>query len=274
MKIDPQNAPSFHCRLTRFSLKPRRLLVLACLLFAVGSAWAQVNLTGIPYSQDFDALGSSGSWTDNSTLTGWYAANNSADVVTLYTAYSNTGGGGTSSSTLYSMGTSSGDPDRALGGAPASTRYTMLGLRLVNDTGSIFDDIQVSYDFEQWSDRGEATITMSYQIFSAGAGSLATLTGWNTLTATVSPLPTASPATSGIGNTTGLIAGVTGGATSLGLQAGDELWIRWAITKISGNNSTHGIDNVVVAVPEPSTAALLGIGLLLLLGRLRPSRIG
>jgi hypothetical protein len=256
--------------LTSPALKTSGFALCTALLMGAAAAHAQVNLSGIPYSQSFDSLGASGAWADDSTLTGWYAGRESGGTVTPYASYANTGGGGTSSSTLYSMATSSGDPDRAIGGAPSTTGFNVLGLRLVNDTGSIFDDVQISYDFEQWSDRGMATITMSYQVFAPGAGSLLVTTGWNTLNATDSPLTTNPTPVSGIGNTTGLIAGVTGGVTSLGLQAGDELWVRWAITKIGGNNSTHGIDNVVVAVPEPSTAAFLGVGLLLLIGRLRP----
>jgi hypothetical protein len=68
-----------------------------------------------------------------------------------------------------------------------------------------------------------------------------------------------------------LVPNVTAGLSSLGLANGAELWFRWEITKIGGNNATHAIDNVVVAVPEPSTAALVGIGLLFLSRRIRRS---
>jgi len=243
-------------------------IVLGC-AFSALSAQAQVGLSGLSYSQSFDSLGASGTWADNSTLTGWYAANNNAGTVTSYATYANGAGGGTSSSTLYSLATSSADTDRALGGAAASTRYTMLGLQLLNDTGSTFDDVVVQYDVEQWSDRGEATVTLSYQTFAPGAGSLSILTGWTTLRADNGPLPTNPTPVSGIGNTSGLLAGLSAGINSVGLQNGDELWLRWEITKVSGNNATHGLDNVLVAVPEPSAAALAGLGMLLAVSRMR-----
>ena len=268
-KLSPRSIHS--ARIAGHSSSYRSVPLLIALVMGAAAAHAQVSLSGIPYNQDFDSLGASGTWTENTTLAGWYAGRESGGSVTPYAAYANTRGGGTSSSTLYSMATSSSDTDRALGGAPSTTGWNVLGLRLVNDTGGVFDDIQVSYDFEQWSDRGMATITMSYQIFGPGLGSLAP-SGWTTLTSTDSPLPTNATPVSGIGNTTGLIAGVTGGATALGIQPGDELWIRWSITKIGGNNSPHGIDNVVVAVPEPSTAGFIGLGFLLLLGRVRSVR--
>jgi serralysin len=253
-------------------MKLNKIIVAAALLAVTLPAPAQVSLSGLPHAQNFNTLGTaSAAWTDNSTLLGWYAANNNAGTVTAYTGSTVGSGGGTSSSVLYNLGTSS-DTDRALGGAPASARYSILGLRLLNDTGSVFNDVSVQFDLEQWSDRGTATITMSYQTFGAGLGSLNTLTGWTTLTSTSSPLPTNLTPVSGIGNTTGLIAGITGGISALGLPAGDELWVRWEITKIGGANSTHGIDNVVVAVPEPTTAALAGIGLLLVCNRVRSRR--
>ena len=193
------------------------------------------------------------------------------ELSVLYTATTVGAGGGTSSSILYNLGVSAA-ADRALGGAPASTRYSIIGLRLLNDTGSVLNDLQATYDVEQWSDRGTANVTLSYQIFSLGAGSLSTLTGWTTLLTTPSPLPTNPTPVSGVGNTTGLVAGLSPGIGSLGLANGDELWLRWEITKVGGNNSTHGIDNVVVAVPEPTTAALLGLGLLLVCNRVRAAR--
>ncbi len=237
------------------------LLLVISLLLGPG-AQAQVNLSTLSYSQDFTALGSaSGTWSDNATLAGWYTANYdmAAGLVTPYTAYTAGSGGGTSSSTLYSLGVS-GSSERALGGAPASTRYSIIGLRLVNDTGSMFDGLEVRYDLEQWSDRGTATVKMSYQKFAPGTGSLSVLSGWTDMGSAVSPLPQNATPVTGIGNTTGLLAGVLGGASELGLLPNEELWIRWEITKIAGNNATHGIDNVLVSVPEPSSALLVVLG--------------
>lgn len=246
-----------------------KLITLLAVTFTALGAQAQINLSTLSYSQNFNSLGSaSGTWTDNSSLVGWYASvsNTAAGTVGPYTTAFTAGtGGGTSSSTLYALGLA-GNTERALGGAPATTAVGLLGMRLVNTSGSTFNDILLKFDLEQWSDRGTAKIAMSYQIFSPGGGNLSTLTGWTDLTSASSPLPANGTPVSGIGNTTGLVADVYGGASSLGWQNGDELWVKWTISKIGGQNSTHGIDNVVVTVPEPGVLALGGLGLATLLG--------
>ncbi len=76
----------------------------------------------------------------------------------------------------------------------------------------------------------------------------------------------ATPVT-GVGNTTGLLPGIVSGITALGLQPGEELWVRWEIAKVAGQNATHGIDNVIVTVPEPSAGLLALLALLGLAGR-------
>ena len=245
-------------------ISPRRALLMALLVGGgfSGSTLAQVNLPSLLYSQTFDALGSaSATWTDNSTLTGWYASvsNATTGAVGPYTtAYSVGAGGGTSSSTLYALGISGGG-ERALGGAPSSTALGLLGLRLVNTSGSAYNDVQVRFDLEQWSDRGTALVTLSYQLFAPGSGSLSTLGGWTQLTSIASPLPANGTPVSGIGNTTGLVPNVYGGVDSLNWQGGDELWLKWTISKIGGQNSTHGIDNLIVQVPEPGIVTLASL---------------
>ena len=238
------------------------LAITSCLTLA---AQAQVNLPTLSYSQNFDALGSvSATWTDNLTLPGWYASvsNTSGTVGPYTTAYTVGSGGGTSSSTLYALGVAS-SIERALGGAPSSTALGLLGLRLINTSGSIFNDVQVKFDLEQWSDRGTAKVTLSYQLFAPGGGNLSTLGGWTELTSISSPLPVNVTPVSGIGNTTGLVPNVYGGVSALNWQNGDELWLKWTISKIAGNNSTHGIDNLVVQVPEPGVLLLAGLGIVL-----------
>jgi hypothetical protein len=228
------------------------LFTLGCLL-AAGQISAQVNIssTGM-YTQDFDALGStSGTWVDNSTLTGWYAAvsNVTAGTVGPYaTAYTATTGSGSSSSTLYSFGNSSSS-ERSLGGAAASTARGMLGWQLANTGASTITNLTLSYEAEQWKNDGIATITVSYQIFLAGGGNLSTLGGWTAAPASLNFTSLSSGGTGAInGNNTTNRQWRSATISGLSLPAGSEIWFKWTLAKVSGSNVGQGVDNARVAV--------------------------
>jgi hypothetical protein len=228
-------------------------------------AWAlpaQVALVpGGSRLQDFNALGSaSATWVDNTNLPGWYASvSNSDGTVGPYTsAYTVTAGGATASSTtLFALGAAN-SAERCLGGAPATTRFGMLGWRLVNGSGTVITNLVVTYDGEQWrrDTSANSKISVSYKVFAPGSGSLSSLGGWtaapDSLTFTA---PTTGPAGSLDGNEpTNRAAGLTATLTGLSLQPNDELWLKWTLFKIAGANIFLGIDNVTVAVPGPAPA--------------------
>ena len=204
----------------------------------------------------------------------------------LYTLYVNQKGSAATSGILYTFG-ATGSSEVALGGcatltaqgAPLST--PTLGLRLANNTGSTFNSVTLTYDGEQWrsdtsSGNSRTDINVSYQIFAPGAGSLSVLTGWTPIVTSptfLTPVNIAGGGKTPIdGNGIGAIRGITATLNSLNVPNGSELWIEWTFNKVTGGNIGEGIDNVVLAVPEPATSALLGIGVLLLCKRLRSSR--
>src|SRR5687767_6127369 len=82
------------------------------LLIFISTVKAQVSILpgNLEYIQNFNALsqtGTSNTWTNNTTIPGWYAANGSG----LYSSY-RAGDGSSSTTGLYSFGSTS---DRALG---------------------------------------------------------------------------------------------------------------------------------------------------------------
>jgi hypothetical protein len=233
------------------SLKARLgLIMLGCLL-ATGQLSAQVNISsGGIVTENFDGLGSvSVTWVDNSTLPGWYAAlTNTSGAVSPYTGTCTaTTGSGSTSTILYSFG-SSGSTERSLGGAGVTATKWMLGWRLVNAGASTITNLTLSYEGEQWKNDGLGTNTVSYQIFSAGGGNLSTLGGW---TAAPESLTFTCPFGGGTGAVNGnsttnrqfRIATLTG----LNLPVGGEIWFKWTIAKKSGSNVGQGVDNAQVA---------------------------
>ncbi len=232
------------------------LCILACLLSA-GQLSAQVNISsGGTYSENFDGLGSaSATWADNTTLPGWYASltNLTSGAVAPYTtAYVVSVGGGSgynNSSTLYAWG-ASGSSERALGGAPATTSQGMLGWRLANGGGSTLTNLMLSYYGEQWRrDNGTSTVAVSYQVFPTGGGSLATLGGWTAAPASLNfatMFTAAAGAIDGNGPTNRAWRSAT--LSGLNVPAGGELWFKWTLAKVTGNNLPEGIDDVRLAV--------------------------
>jgi endonuclease/exonuclease/phosphatase family metal-dependent hydrolase len=213
---------------------------------------AQILMSGGTYPQNFDSLANSGSptWTDNSTLVGWYASKQVApNVITAYRADNGNGNAGA----LYSYGATA-SMNRSLGclesGTPGNIAY---GLRFTNDTTFGQSNVMISFSAEQWRVANTLTQTLafSYQI---GNG-LTNADGANVLTWTnFSALNFAAPIT---GGTAGALDGTASAnqiifsnvvLTGVEVQPGQELFLRWYLAKPS-SGSSHGvaIDNLTVS---------------------------
>jgi hypothetical protein len=153
-----------------FKSQSRRRVMLACLaLVALGvSAIAlftpsssaltnngSITTLGSPLTENFDTLASTGTgltWTDNSTIAGWYSTR---------TAY-NSATGNSATGALYSFGVAGTNPvtDRALGGVASGTTGTFYwAARFVNNTGNTITSLDISYVGEQWRNGGSSSAT-------------------------------------------------------------------------------------------------------------------
>ncbi|MCL6435463.1 MAG: ExeM/NucH family extracellular endonuclease [Leptolyngbyaceae cyanobacterium HOT.MB2.61] len=193
-----------------------------------------------PYSQTFDTLASTGTgitWTDDSTLAGWYS--NRA----LY----NTGTGSSTTGSLYSFGSSSSS-DRALGSVGSGSTGTILyGARFLNDTSSTINALNISYVGEQWRNGGGTGLaqTVDFQ-FQVNATSLSTgvWSDFNALDFTSPVFSTTASALDGnaAANRTALSATLDG----LSLAPGQEIWLRWSDIDHPSNDHGLGIDDLTV----------------------------
>jgi endonuclease/exonuclease/phosphatase family metal-dependent hydrolase len=216
---------------------------------------AQILVSTGTYSQNFDSLASSGSpsWTDNSTLPGWYISKSTApNAVASYRI-----DGGTSfAGAIYSYGTNdaNGIGDRALGsiasGTPGNFAY---GVRFTNDTGLAQSNITVSYTGEQWRNSGNANaqkLAFSFRVSSNAITNSDAVNAntWTNFTA----LNFATP-------TTGATAGALDGNDAANqqvftnvvlpgvvVQPGQEIFLRWFDTNDSGDDHGVAIDNLTV----------------------------
>jgi hypothetical protein len=262
-------------------------LAVSALALAMPAA-GQISLTpgNLTYTQDFDLLTRSATaeaWTDNTAtvslndpprlagLAGWYGLGTTAAQIRASNGGNNTG-------SLYSYG-ATGNADRALGTLPSDTTGSLrLGVRFVNNTGSILDGFTFSYDGEQWRESSAVSVNnqyvVAYAIFTPGTGSLGALGVFNSIAA--AQFDTPKDGTGVIASLDGnlpanRVAGLGDTLAGLAIAPGDELWLRWFDSNSSGADHGMAIDNfsIAFAVPEPTSAMLLGLGLVLLVNRTR-----
>ena len=125
--------------------------LIAVVSFFAPASHAQVifNSDTASYPQNFNGLGTSNiSWTDNSTLTGWYLFGTGTSGLPTVCAQNGT----SSSGAFLNLGTT-GNADRALGAQTRGGTWTgnaLLGLRISNTFGTTINQLTISYIGEQW----------------------------------------------------------------------------------------------------------------------------
>lgn len=169
---------------------------------------------------------------------------------------------GVSTGGVYNFDTGGGNA--SLGVQPGGTDFTpgSFYLRVRNGTTSTMSDFAISYDAYVYNDQGRAN---SFN-FEYAASASDTLPGSFT---SVSALDLTSGEAADVSPTWALNSRSTT-LTGLSVGAGEYLFLRWIGNDVSGSGSRDqfALDNISVngmtaaAVPEPRSAALLGIGLI------------
>ncbi len=246
------------------------------------AAQAQVLLSGgLTYSQNFDTLitsstGTTMSWTDNSTLLGWYARRAATTSTGPYGSFTyatlRVSNGSENNGWVYDYGTWSAT-DRALGSIGSGTiKSNAVGVEIRNDRAVAVTLDSVSYNGEQWR-VGQANVSSTnilwfgYQTSSSAITDPLNTSTWTPFTAlnfTNRVFLTSSTdpygAIDGNANSVAISSTITG----VTLNPGDEVFLRWVDPDEQGNDMGMAVDNVVVTfseVPEPSTAVLGGLAL-------------
>ena len=210
-----------------------------------------INAGGTNYTQDFNSL-TSGTWTDNTTLTGWYAKTDATASISSYGANTGT----TTTAGLYAFGIAGTNPlsERSLGYGPSNTftgtagsQRGYLGWRLKNNTGSAITSITVTFTGEQWrkDNTVNQTLTVEYQTGTTVTNlTSGTWTSVGALTFT-SPIITSGAASLDGNASPNRVAAITTTIT-VSLAVGNEIMIRWSDLNDSGNDHFLAIDDIVV----------------------------
>ncbi len=242
--------------------------VLAATTVAMGlAAQAQIininNATSFTYVQNFDTLAISGlgnSWTDNSTIPGWWWDGTGGRDPSTYGYIADSGANTTGAGHSYGADSSS---ERAMGALSSSGVNISFGVQFVNSSGSAIPlaNILISYVGEQWRRQATAqTLAFAYQISSAPIAD--TLSGsWTPQTALDFTAPQSGTAGALDGNNPANQATFSSVslATSGSLADGEYLMLRWYKT----GTSSPGLavdDFQLQVVPEPGSVAMLSLG--------------
>lgn len=231
-------------------------LSISILLLTIYTVKSQsVSLTGITYSQNFDALSNTaGSTTNNLTIAGWYmnetgggARDNEQYGVDV--GASNTGD-------TYSYG-QAGSTERALGSLRSGTCIATFGAAFTNNTGSFITSLDISFTGEQWRLGTAARTDQLVFDISLDATSLTigTYTGIPALNF-VTPITATVGAKDGndAANRTAISASITG----LNIPNGATFWLRWSDTDASSADDGLAIDDFSIT-PQTTVLAIAGL---------------
>ncbi|MFD0895546.1 ExeM/NucH family extracellular endonuclease [Luteolibacter ambystomatis] len=249
--MNPPLAPS--CRFRRRGVLSL-LSVLASIPMLAGSANAQVSYAGGTYSQNFDTLPSSGTFTV--TGAGPFGLNASPVNASGLSGWSFAKTGGSGSNALFNVGTGSGNTgsvysfgaasasERALGMLLSGSVESTIGVALVNNTGSTITSFSIAYTGEQWRQGGSSGVTDKLK-FEYAVNAASVISG--TFTA-VPSLDFSGPATGATGaaldgNGAANRASISGTVSGITWPAGQTLVIRWTDLNISGADCGLAVDD-------------------------------
>lgn len=233
-------------------MNTKTLLLAAAFGLTAANSWAQISIMNFndTYTENFDSyLG-----TQVSIPTGYTFSDTDYSPGGLYDI-ANTYANSNSNYGLLDSNVSA--TDIAFGQKGPTSGTDFLNLAMVNNTGSEISEFTVTWDFEQYSSAGRATeLNFNYNPNSSGFTTIG-ITGSFTSAAT-----TGSPD----GNLSSVAIENKSVSILLDnpLQDGEGIIFGWGFRAGagSGSNGHIGVDNITVtAIPEPSVAAMLLIGM-------------
>lgn len=228
--------------------------ILFLFLFASIFGWGQFNIDAgsTNYTQNFNSL-TSGTWINNTTLTGWYVRTSATALISSYGANTGT----TTTAGFYAYGVAGANPltDRALGFSTtnsftgsAGAGKNFIGWRLKNNTGAKITSISVTWTGEQWrkeSNTNSQTIELFYQT-GITVNDLTTGTWSATSSTFTSPITGSATGTNLDGNLPVNRVASINATITVDIEDGEEIMLRWDDLNDSGNDHHLTIDDVTI----------------------------
>ncbi len=222
----------------------------------------QVSYAGGAYTQSFDTLPASGTFTltgngpfalnavpiSASGLGGWtFAKYDGTGTAALFRVDAGTG----TSGAIYSYGTGAAT-DRALGSVASGTTISRFGATLVNSTGLPITEFTLNYTGEEWRG-GTGTNSLAFE-YALGATDIntGTFVAVPALSFTAPTTATGALVGNNAPNRTAISATVTG----LNWAPGQVLVLRWTDVNDTGNDDGLAIDDLSLSTPVSPDAIL------------------
>jgi hypothetical protein len=203
-----------------------------------GAAQSTISLTnlGVPYTQDFNTLASSGTSTTNAlSISGW--AMTETGLGSRDNELYSIDNGGSNSGDTYSYGTTA-STERAFGYLRSGSCIGSIGASFTNNTGSTVTSLNVAYTGEEWR-LGAAgrTDQLTFE-YSLDATSLTT-GSWTAVSALNFITPVTLTTGAKDGNLPANRTSLSSIISSLSLSNGSTIWIRW--TDVDATSSDDGL---------------------------------
>ena len=235
----------------------RKGYVFFVMLFIAFKLPAQYSLTLVPYSQDFNGLGTASSTPAggdlnivSTTLNGWYFSEALANANNTITA--GTGSSGTGDTYNFGLAAAA---DRTLGGLQSANLNPTIGFYVTNNTGSTITSLTIGYTGEQWRLGTAGRVDRIDFQYSQNATSL--ITGnWIDVDALDFTAPvTTIPLGALDGNLAANRTLVSSTIIGLYIPNGTTFFIRWIDFDASGAEDGLGIDDfsLTAGIVPPST---------------------
>jgi hypothetical protein len=221
---------------------------------------AQISITtlNVPYTENFDTLPATGSatWTNNSSIPGWFHARTGTGTTIV------ANNGSSNAGNLYSYGTGT-DAERALGSlgsGNAAIGNLFWGVRLQNNSGATLTSLNVTYTGEQWRNSAAAAQTLAFSYLVGSPTVTGSLAEFQAAGVAVPSLDFTTPITGGAagaldGNLAANRTTITFAITGLSIPDGTEVMLRWSDPDHTGADHGISIDDFSVTPSATSAAA-------------------
>lgn len=237
-------------------------MLLICSVVQSPAQIIEIGNSSWTYSQNFNSLSSSNddplaTWTNNSTLPGWYGfGHNAAEKTTIFSSNGTqgviVGGSANTINMVQSIGTGS---DRALGmWATGNSGIQYYLIYLQNISGGTINNLSISYDALKLENSASNTpLELFYRVSATSLTVNATLvmsdTGWTEISSM-----DYKPGTGADSSERSF--------TFSNLNLVDDGYMMFRF-KLVNSSAVLGIDNLKMdLVPEPQTAVLFGLGMM------------